>query len=82
MNCKVLYVPKVFGLLLSFIRACIICHSVATLPTLYFMAGMLRSCDIQIFMGKYDKCPKTSYTKVSDKMANANSADPDQTAPV
>ena len=29
----------------------------------------------------YDKCPKISNTKVSDKMANANSADPDQTAP-
>ena len=29
----------------------------------------------------YGKCPKISYTKVSDKMAYANSADPDQTAP-
>ena len=28
------------------------------------------------------KCPKIPYTKVSDKMAYANSADPDQTAPV
>ena len=28
-----------------------------------------------------DKCPKISYTKVSDKMALANSADQDQTAP-
>ena len=27
------------------------------------------------------KCPKISYIKVSDKMAYANSADPDQTAP-
>ena len=27
------------------------------------------------------KCPKISYTKVSDKMVYANSADPDQTAP-
>ena len=27
------------------------------------------------------KCPKILNTKVSDKMANANSADPDQTAP-
>ena len=27
------------------------------------------------------KCPKISYTEVSDKMAYANSADPDQTAP-
>ena len=29
----------------------------------------------------YDKCPKISNTKKSDKMANANSADSDQTAP-
>ena len=29
----------------------------------------------------YGKCPKISYTKVSDKMALANNADPDQTAP-
>ena len=27
------------------------------------------------------KCPKISYTKVSDKMVYANSANPDQTAP-
>ena len=30
---------------------------------------------------KYGKCPKVSYIKVSNKMAYANSADPDQTAP-
>ena len=29
----------------------------------------------------YSKCPKISYTKVSNKMAYANSADQDQTAP-
>ena len=29
----------------------------------------------------YGKCPKISYTKVSDKKAYANSVDPDQTAP-
>ena len=29
----------------------------------------------------YNKCPKISYTKMSDKMASANSVDPDQTAP-
>ena len=29
----------------------------------------------------YGKWPNISYTKVSDKMADANSADPDQTAP-
>ena len=32
-----------------------------------------------IFYG-YSKCPKISYTKVSDKMAYANCADTDQTA--
>ena len=30
---------------------------------------------------QYNKYPKISYTKVVDKMAYANSADPDQTAP-
>ena len=29
----------------------------------------------------YSKCPKILYTQVSDKMAYANSTDPDQTAP-
>ena len=29
----------------------------------------------------YGKCPKISYTKIADKMAYANSVDPDQTAP-
>ena len=29
----------------------------------------------------YSKCPKISYTNISDKMVYANSADPDQTAP-
>ena len=29
----------------------------------------------------YSKCPKILYSKVSDKMAHVNSADPDQTAP-
>ena len=28
----------------------------------------------------YGKCPKILYTKVSDKIAYANSVDPDQTA--
>ena len=31
---------------------------------------------------KYSKCPKISYTKVANKLAYANSADPDQTAPL
>ena len=29
----------------------------------------------------YGKCPKILCTKISDKMANANIADPDQSAP-
>ena len=33
------------------------------------------------FVHEYDKSTKVSYTKVSDKTAYANSADPDQTAP-
>ena len=32
-------------------------------------------------LSDYGKCPKILYTKVTDKMAHANSADPDQTAP-
>ena len=32
-------------------------------------------------MKTYVKCPKISHTKVSDKMAYANSTDSDQTAP-
>ena len=31
--------------------------------------------------GDYGKCPKILYTKVTDKTACTNSADPDQTAP-
>ena len=31
---------------------------------------------------KYSKCPKNLYTKLSYIMAHANSADPDQTAPL
>ena len=30
---------------------------------------------------QYDKCPKIMYTKVTDKLAYANSADLDQSAP-
>ena len=33
-----------------------------------------------IIIYSYSKCPKVLYTKVSDKMAYANSADPDQSA--
>ena len=34
-----------------------------------------------VFMKKYSKCPKISYTNLSSNMAKANSAYPDQTAP-
>ena len=34
------------------------------------------------YLELYGKCPKISNTKVSDKVIYANSADPDQTAPV
>ena len=34
------------------------------------------------WLANYGKYPKILYTKVSDEMAYANSAEPDQTAPV
>ena len=40
----------------------------------------LELCNVSKYLD-YRKCPKISYTKVSDKMTYANSADPDQTAP-
>ena len=41
-------------------------------------ANCLGKC---IFIRYYGKCPKNSNTKASDKMTDANSVDPDQTAP-
>ena len=38
--------------------------------------------DIQKLIFYYSKCAKISYTKVSAKLAQANSADTDQTAPL
>ena len=38
-------------------------------------------CWSEVMWFIYDKCPKISYTEVTDKMAYANNADPDQTAP-
>ena len=35
----------------------------------------------KVFVCSYSKCPKISDTRVFDKMAYANSVDPDQTAP-
>ena len=40
---------------------------------------LFRSC--QAGQSTYGKCPKISNIKVSDKIANENSGDPDQTAP-
>ena len=37
--------------------------------------------DIETHIHERGKCPKILNTKVSDKMAYTNSADPDQTAP-
>ena len=34
-----------------------------------------------VFTAIYGKCPKISYTKASDKISYAVSADPDQTTP-
>ena len=45
--------------------------------SLHGCAYSLELCCLPI----YSKCPKISYTKMADKMAHANSADPDQTAP-
>ena len=39
------------------------------------------STNIKHDQAMYGKCPKILYTKVPNKMACANSADPDQTAP-
>ena len=42
---------------------------------------LLMSTITNIFVKKHSKCPKILYTKVANKMAYANSADPDQTGP-
>ena len=36
---------------------------------------------VKNFTKQYGKCPKILYIKVADKMAYANCADPDHTAP-
>ena len=36
---------------------------------------------MHLTLTNYGKSPKILYTKISDKMAYANSVDPDQTAP-
>ena len=45
--------------------------------------NVVRCCGVKIFriIVQYGKYPKISYTKVSDKVAYANSEGPDQTAP-
>ena len=43
------------------------------------MHGSVIASDTALSSPKnYSKCPKISYTKIADKMVNANSADPDQ----
>ena len=46
------------------------------IPPLIWSFGVLESTF------KHSKCPKISYTKVSEKMAYTNSADSDQTASI
>ena len=44
----------------------------------YIFASHHKQC---LYFIDYDKCPKISYTKVSDKSLYAHNVDPDQTAP-
>ena len=44
------------------------------------MTALIIFCSADRSLFHYNKCPKISYT-VSDKMAYANSADPNQAAP-
>ena len=44
------------------------------------MQDIFKKC-MEVSIEYYGKFPKILYTKVADKMAYANSADPDQTAP-
>ena len=46
-----------------------------------FFLPLLCTCNVRNERCAYGKCPKILYTKVSDKMAYTDSADPDQTAP-
>ena len=52
---------------------------VTTIALLVLRTGELKRGIWSYFW--YGKCPKILYTKVTDKMAYANSIDPDQTAP-
>ena len=48
------------------------------------MQDLDKPCNLMQILSKlcvYGKCPKISYTKVSDKIAYTNTVDPDQTAP-
>ena len=58
--------------------------STATITSGYMriLTGMCVKTNSFLVPNIFGKCPKLSYTKVSDKMAYANSVDPDQTAPV
>ena len=44
-------------------------------------SGLLESISIYSYRSIYGSCTENSYTKVTEKMATANSVDPDQTAP-
>ena len=46
-----------------------------------YFTSILKKWGTSILDFHCPKCSKISYTKVADKMAYSNSADPDQTAP-
>ena len=48
---------------------------------MYLMLYFKKTCIFEKLFKLYGKCPKFSYTKMSDKMAYVNSVDSDQTAP-
>ena len=49
---------------------------------LSLVCGQDKSQSVNLQVGiRYGICPKISYTKISDKMAYTDGADPDQTVP-
>ena len=65
------------GTLGHLVRNYTVCHTVQQ----FLNRSVGSKMEFFKFWDKYSKCPKILYTKVSDKMAYANSADPAQTAP-
>ena len=60
-------------------------HGKTKTVSLHFSSKRLGTINRMRFIHvKYNKgiCPKILHTKISDKIAAANSADPDQTAPL